>query len=671
MLLFVSCNGSLKEDSNKNQNVLSLLKNLNSQNLSNIEKKEILEQAYLRTSKFQNDSLRNKALLQISYQYLKLEDSIAFKRTNKETRKLAVALQDSAVIAATYWDLGNYYQSENINDSAYYFFHRAEEIYNQIKNSYYSARMLLNMAIIQNDIKDYTGSEITTTKAISLLKSLKKYKHLYRAYNNLGIVFQELEDYDRALYYYEKASDYLEKAGRKDLLPSLWNNIGIVYNNRKEYDKAAEYYNKALNYDQNLINSDPELYAMLLDNRAYNQFQSGDTTGILPQFYKALGIRIKLNDVPGIIINKLHLAEYFLEEKDTAAAIAYASRAKKLAKKTQNSRDLLASLLVLSKAVPDSSLFYSQEYIRISDSLQQRERATRNKFARIRFETDEYISKTENLSEKITFISLAALGVILIFSLLYIIKHQRSRNKELNLIQQKQKANREILDLMLDRQKNFEEGREKEKKRISRELHDGILGDLSGVRMSLDALNEDDNVDIKKKRFRYIEKIGDITEEIRVLSHELNKSPIVDVGFDTLIGEFIKKEDQENIKIIPRINNSIDWDKIEDDIKINIYRIIQEAVHNIYKHSMATEIILSIRKINDLLILTIEDNGRGFVYNEDNIGIGLENMKSRAKNIHGKLDFFSRTSGKTGTTIRLCLRFPESPGNSHNKGLNV
>lgn len=457
-LLFNSCDNNSTPGIPKQDQSVSPLQDFSGKELTYAEKREILDKAYQTLPTLQDDSLKNNMLLEISYQYLRLKDSIAFLRTNKEARNLSIALKDSSGIASTYWDLAHYYHGQNIEDSVYFYYSNAQRIYELKGNDLHSARLLLNMAIIQKNIKDYTGSEITTTNAIALLKPLNEYKQLYVAYNNLGIVFNELEENDRALDYYETAMYYLSQTERPDLFPSLWNNMGIVYNNKKEYDKATEYYNKALTYEENLENSDLETYAMLLDNRTYNQFQSGDTTGVLQQFNKALGIREKLDDVPGIIINKLHLAEYFLAKKDTAIAITYGSRAKELSQAFQNTRDLLASLLVLSNAVKDSSLIYFQEYVRINDRLQQRERATRNKFARIRFETDEYISETERLNQRVLRISLMALGVILILGLLYVTKDQWNK-----FIKQKQNANQEIYNLILAQQKNFEEGREKEK----------------------------------------------------------------------------------------------------------------------------------------------------------------------------------------------------------------
>ena len=80
-----------------------------------------------------------------------------------------------------------------------------------MNDDHLSGRMLLNMAIMQSDVKDFTGSEITTIRAISKLKPLKKYQQLYRCYNNLAISFNNLEEYDKAIENHKIALEYPKK----------------------------------------------------------------------------------------------------------------------------------------------------------------------------------------------------------------------------------------------------------------------------------------------------------------------------------------------------------------------------------------------------------------------------------------------------------------------------
>lgn len=641
ILLSCSHGHQSSKEAGIHQSILNDLQKIASQKLDKKERIAIISKAHQSVSGIRNDSMRNELLLDISYQYYKLNDSLNFRKTNKKARELSWVLKDSSAVALTYWNLASFFHAGNIEDSAYYSFHKAQKIYAAVDDRYLSARVLLNMAIIQKNIKDYTGSEITTIEVISLLEPLENYLHLYRAYNNLGIVYKELGEYDKSLSYYKMAEKYLREADEKHLLPGLWNNIGVMHTKSKQYKKAQQYFDRALVYTKQLYQTDPELYAMLLDNHAYNRFQSNDTIGTLPQFKKSLVIREKQDIVPGIIISKLRLAEYYLKAKDTVSAIQNVSSAKTLAEETLNARDLLASLMLLSKATTDSSLFYTNEYIRINDSLQRRERTTRNKFARIRYETAGYIAQTERLNERLMRISLIGItgGVILI--LLVVIQRQRSKNKELILIQEKHKR--------------FEEGKEKEKQRISRELHDGVLAKLFGVTMSLDVLNDANDVEAKKKRAKGIEAIKTISEEVRLLSHELSKSSLMSTDYGLVLTDFVEQQPQKGTKFQLKIDPAINWEKMDGDIKMNMYRILQEGVQNIHKHARAKAVLIEFKIVNEKLTLSIRDNGKGFEPEKERHGIGLKNIKDRVKSLEGKLEIFSADSIEQGTQLKISI----------------
>lgn len=644
--MFVSCNSRNEtDDVSPSEN---LIQKLSDSTLNEDSKKKILDSVYDNIYGIHNDSLKNELLLEVSYQYLNLDDSLAFLNANRAARDFSTQIGDSLGLAASRWDLAHFYHGYNKEDSAYYYYNNAQKIYQNLGDEYNSARLLLNMAIIQKNIKDYTGSEVSTTNSITLLKPLKKYRHLYAAYNNLGIIFGKLEQYDKALEYFDTAVRYLEKSGEENLYPSVWNNIGVVYRDSKRYRGALNYFEKALYFNSNIKETDPKLYAMILDNRAHAKLRLKDTTGIYEEFLKALEIRKGLGLESGVSINQLHLAEYFLEKGDTLNAIIYANKTKKLAKKIQNSRDLLRSLKLLSQIDPQNSLAYANEYIALNDSLQKREREVRNKFARIRFETDQYISETEKLNQRIFRISLISFGILLVLVLLYLIKDQRSKNKVIKI---KQHANQEIYNLILAQQRNFEEGREKEKQHISRELHDGVLGKLFGIRLSLDSLNDEEGQEVQNKRYEYIEEIQKIAEEIRLISHRLSKNSIIDIDFKVVLEELIKKQ-SHNIHLT--IDNSINWDQVDNDIKINLYRIIQEAINNIQKHAKATETKVEIIEEENALNLQVRDNGIGFNTDTVKSGIGLKNMKIRSQNIKGS---FLVNSNSAGTVIEVTVNY--------------
>ncbi|MCB0476230.1 MAG: tetratricopeptide repeat protein, partial [Flavobacteriaceae bacterium] len=259
-----------------------------------------------------NDSLRNIYFLDLSLVYSNLGDSLNFRKFNSKSTFLSKKLKDSISLAGNYWDLAFFYVNKGMKDSAYYNYSNAHKIYNKLEDSSNEAQMLLNMAIIQTNYKDYTGSEITTIEAIKIFKTLNDDYQLYRCYNNLGVIYNGLEEYDQALFYYMEAANYLNKTQgiKKDKVASL-NNIGVIYQEKLEYDKAIENFNQALKYE-NIKKDDPSTFARVLDNLAYSKLKINDTTGIYKLFNDALHIRDSVNNFGGITVNKLHLAEYYL-----------------------------------------------------------------------------------------------------------------------------------------------------------------------------------------------------------------------------------------------------------------------------------------------------------------------------------------------------------------------
>ena len=458
--------GSLQLVEKEKDSIVRLINLAKDKSLDFNKRKNYLDRAFKITKRKESDSLRNVYLTKIALNYLRINDSIGFREANRESILLAISMNDSITTANNYWDLGRFYSKNNVKDSAYYSYSKAEKIYASLGKKSYNGSMLLNMAIIQSDLRDYTGSEVTTIRAIELFKPLKKYKQLYKCYYNLGIIYNELEEYDRSLIYHNKALEFQEKMKGKNLLkPSILNNIGVVFQNNNRHLEAIINFNEALKIDSlKLLNTD--LYAMLLDNLAYSKFKLKDTIGVNELFQESLHLRDSIGDISGKTINILHLAEYHAVYNNSIKALQLANEAKDLAEQSKNYRDLLASLILLSKLDKKNSDTYTQRYIALNDKLLKEERAIRDKFARIQFETDEFIEENEALTEETEILAeekevlaeqkkrILIIGSVLLVLglLLYIIRDQRLKNIRLKLEKEQQQANEEIYNLMLTQQ---------------------------------------------------------------------------------------------------------------------------------------------------------------------------------------------------------------------------
>ena len=606
------------------------------------------------------DTLKSKAFSRLSYAFYQQEDSLYFRQTNRVAVALAKKIQDSIALAEAYWDLGAFFQKNVIPDSAYYSFSISQKIYEAKGNNTYSSRMLLNMAQQQEAVKDYIGSESNIVLAIQRLRPLNDYEWLQQCYNQLGIVAKDQGEYDKAIDYYNESLFYGNKldTGNSGLV-HIKNNIGMVYQSKKEYAKAIDNFKTITTSDDKKIKNSP-VYAKAINNLAFSKIKFNDTTGTKELITESIRLKDSLGMRLSLATSYATLAEYQLVQGDTIAAIAAAHTTKTIALETSNNKRVLETLAFLTKIDKKNASEYGQTYVSLNDSLQQEERQARNKFARIRFETDEFIAENEVLSEQKEILSrqnqiwaALAVGFFLLGLAIYIIVDQRAKNQKLRFQQQQQANNQEIFNLMLAQKQKVDEVKRLEQKRISEELHDGVLGKMLGARMVLTGLNKKADDTAIKERYEAIAALKHIESELRSISHELSHTAYQKINnFANSIDELLAStKEKTNINTIFNYNEDEHWDDLIGDIKINVYRIIQENLQNAIKHSGCSNFFVNFELNESLFVVIIGDDGKGFDFDKERRGIGLRNIKSRVKKINGT--WTTETAPNKGTLMKF------------------
>lgn len=610
-----------------------------------------------------NDSLNRINLFKVANRYFNMSNLEEYQKTSRILVEKSKEGKDTLSTAKAYTYLGDYYTNTSGKDSAFAYYTKAEKLYRKLNDKVSLGGIYINIAILRSLEKDYSGSELSAIQALNVLRDTNEKAKIYDAYNILGFISVELKDYDKSIEYHEKALDLVNKYNLNNefhLSATSLNNIGNVYQNQNKHSEAIKKFNEALQ-DTNLFNDKPVLYATLIDNLAYSKFKLKQYSELPDLFYESLKIRDSLKLNSGVIFNKLHLSEYFAQKKDTLKSQQYAQEALKLARDTKNYTDILISLKQLGVVDPKKSSIYSEEYIKINDSLQNAERKSKDKFARIEYETDEIILQNDKLAEQNRNILFFFGLVVMIGVLLFVIKNQRTKTKELMLKQAQQKANEDIYNLMLFQQNKIDEGRINEKIRIAQELHDGILGRLFGTRLNLDSLNKRQDEAAIASRNNYLVELKNIEQDIREISHDLNREKhALNNNFIGIINNLIEQQETlSDAKISFVVDMEIDWEKVENYIKINLYRILQEALQNINKYAEAKNIKIEIVKADKLLKMSVSDDGVGFPVSKKSKGIGLQNMLSRANACDGIFELKSKP-GK-GTTIVIILPMETNP----------
>ncbi|WP_025741375.1 tetratricopeptide repeat-containing sensor histidine kinase [Aquimarina pacifica] len=666
ILIFFGCvdsNEVIESQELKSNLIQTYIDNSELEKANEEEIRNNLEKAYGIASTLENNLLKIEKIHEIGIAYYSLKDFENYKKMNEKALEISKLVNDSLSIAKSYFHLGIHYRKSEI-EMAYSNFYEAEKIYTTIstkgrnvkKIAFDRGTVLIDLAQILRKAKDYGQSESLTIRAIESFEESENKVYLPICYTNLGILAKFSERYEEAIEYHKKAIEF-SKGTEMEVLQTLvsLNNIGTAYKSQKRYIDAKNSYNKALAY-KDFLSENLRRHALLLDNLAYVNFLSKDLDSIPDLFFRSLGIREKINDQSGIATNTLHLAEYYQSINEDSIARAYAERSRDISMNLQNNEELLKAYQILSE-VSDSytGLGYSKKYIALNDSLVKEERLFRDKFARIRFETEEIVEENIQMSKENQILIIAILGLTALFLLGYIIFRQQQSNKELLFAKSQQESNEETYRLMLSQQIKLEEGRQLEQKRMSEELHDGVLGRLFGVRLSLDGINQRVTDEFNDARSKYIDELKSIEKEIRLISHDLGTEAIpTDVAYTDAVESLISDLcDAHKINFEFSNDENIDWEEVDHQKKVNFFRIIQESMQNIFKHAKAESIKISFDYVEDSIKLTILDDGIGFKANKVKKGIGLKNIASRVKQMSGAVEFLSDDS--SGTTVSVVV----------------
>ncbi|OUL60088.1 tetratricopeptide repeat-containing sensor histidine kinase [Flavobacterium sp. AJR] len=661
VFVFLGCTKKSIVDNNVASSVDSLSLYLSLANDINVpfkSKQEYNKKAFDIIINQKDDSVNRVNLFKVANRYYNMNDWNAYRETTKLILERSKNNLDTVSMAKAYAYLGDYYSFKTVPDSAFRNYYKAEKLYIRINDDYNLARTFLSKATLQYNISDFFESEIMVFKALRLLKRQKKVSYLlHESYNLLGILYKEREEYDKALEFNNKALVILEDKSIPldlQLKATSLNNIGFVYLSMNDYKKAKIYFQKGLE-QKNLFKEKLILYAMLYDNLAYSKFKLHESEGLPDLFYKSLKIRDSLDLKSGVISSKIHLSEYFAYKKDTSKAMQYCKDALKLSRNSNRLRNTLEALKQMALVDPTNASVYSKEYIQINEKAQKAERKMGEKFSRIEYETNEI--KDENTSLNVqnrTLIYVFSIcGLLGLFFYVYLA--QKAKNRELLFKQQQQIANEDIYNLMISQQNTIEAIRIKEKKKVAQDLHDGVLGRMFGVRISLDSLDKVDDAAAAVKRKKYLSDLKEIEQDIREISHDLNKEK------SELINNFVMILDKllENqrvtfkSKLISSIDSSIRWDLVSNSIKINLYRIIQEALQNCNKYAQAETIKIELKNEVNHLALLISDDGVGFNVNRTKKGIGLQNIFYRVKECDGTVDIKSNKADGTVIVIKI------------------
>ncbi len=519
--------------------------------------------------------------------------------------------------------------------------------YNNVGNVY---RYLGNMeAAATNFMKALQLSEAIGHKAFQRMHT-----------NNLASVFLDLREIDKAYEYayssYQLALQIKDTAGIASSLVNLANSETL----KKNYANSTRYFKEVIKMGQAL--NDPSYVMDAYINLADIEVQQEKYQGSLSYYQQALQVLhyYPAADYEVYIFWGLAQSYYFL--KMYPEADHYLQKSITVAKSISSYNEL-RQLYKLGADIhekmndPKLALSYIKNYEALNDSLMNAE--TRENIHRLEIEYQTSQKEKEiaqqnlliansklEIHKKTNFIYLSvALAIIFFFGIIifYI------------LYQNKQKANAEKLRALAKENEikmlmAMVEGEEKERARLARELHDGVGGILSATKMHLSILKNEEQLTDRSAKFNHTASMLDsASQEIRNISHNLSPGMLLENELETVLASFCQKVSNASLQVdFYHLGDSV---KLKNNFKLVLYRIVQELVNNIIKHAQASHALVQLSQHEQVLSLTVEDDGVGFDASEKGHGIGLGNLQSRVADMGGQISI--ETAKGRGTTVYL------------------
>jgi signal transduction histidine kinase len=658
ILFVVSCTKKNTTTISRNDSVEKYLKLTSIDTLPIETRKKYNHKAFSFIDLEKNDSTVRWYLCEIALNYSVLMDSLNYCKISKYHNLKSIEAKDTINLARFYRYRGSFHKNfTSRNDSAMYYYKKSEKYYKIINDASSLAKVILFKGQIFININDYSSAELEILRARKIFLAQNDMVFLIHTHNLLGNIYKSNFNFKKSLIQYKNGLDLI-KSNRLDYDKEkalILNNIGNLYFQKKDYKTAISYYKQSSEI-KNLRYSNGEIFVANYSSIFSCKVHLNELYGLDKEFEKILFLAKKYNSDDEFWLY-IDYSKLCYSKGNILEAQKYADLALAFARKSNAPPyDIMNALLQVGKVNKDKASQAFIEYDVQADSLLNRERRERSRFLKIQLETDEIAQEKEKAIKQKWIQTSIISSVLLIVILLFVIYKQQSQKKEFLLIQNQQKANEEIYQLMLLQQRKEEEAKQKEKKRIALELHDNVMNKLASTRFNLFTLTQQTNTENTNNAKQHIQTIKEIEDEIRNLTHELSKEHFSeDNSFASIVTELVNQQNQMHPTDYQlQIDEVINWETISSEIKMNLYRIIQEAIHNCNKYAKASLVQINLIKENNQLQLSVKDNGIGFDVNEAKQGIGLRNMQQRIDSITGTISIHSKPG--IGTEINCNVK---------------
>jgi len=494
--------------------------------------------------------------------------------------------------------------------------------------------------------QDYEQGISYFKKALAICEETGNFEQAAYVNNNIANLFFSLMDYDSAYKYSSASFNYIKKHPENPYYAGILAILSVAESKVKKNEDAYKHAKEALEIATKTNN----ILALIVSNHALGDIEGEyeNYTEAIQWFSASLKISDQYNQLHFSLLNHIGLLSSYMGIHDYNQAIYHGEKALEISAKTGN-KNVAYSLkrklaLAYHKKGEDGKAFElmheAHEIYKATTSFETQESINEIliKYDSEKKEKEIQKNKVERMKQEVKssrfrFIIAILTFILLLLFVVYFLVQQKNKNK---LRTAKDQLEKETLRAII-------EGEEKERERLSAELHDGIASTLTSIRFKMENNENETNNEL-------IQMIRDAQIDTRRISHNLSPLKIENSGINDAVKQFARENSNTNTLI--HFSNFCSSIILNKDSELMIYRIIQELVQNAIKHGNAKTIDIQFMCSENLFNWSVEDDGNGFELNEKQLGQGLLSIQNRIERMHGE---FNIDSSSDGTIVQLSI----------------
>lgn len=555
-------------------------------------------------------------------------------------------------------------------DSSLYYNLRAVALAREIRDSVNLGKALLNSGSVYRYLSDYETAAEYYQQGKLIFEKIGDEGMKGFILNLLQVLYSDLKWHDRAIEVGMEALNFYQKAGDQRMIGTVMNNLGLSYSKLGKTAEAISIYQQVLQIGNKT--NDLNMQGTALLNLGDSYSQKNDYSNMEKSFAQAFNLFRQLEAKEGEIIALRGLSIVQLYRKNLTSALDLVLKSVDLASETGYALERQKSLVQLSnvyfalqditkarEAMKESELLgdrlINEEIQTKTLELEKKYESEKQQNQILQLEAQNAIQQAIIQKRKLIIWILILLAASLATIILLVIR--KNQHKQRFQIQK-------IKELETEKQLTATEavlkGEEQERSRLAKDLHDGLGGMLSGIKFSFQTMKG--NLILTPENAQVFERSLDMLDtsisEMRRVAHNLMPENLIKFGLDAALRDFFDDINLSGVIQLRYISIGLKDEQIDQTIAISLYRIIQELVNNILKHAEAKQALVQLTKNENLILLDVEDDGKGFEYSKISLskGIGWTNIKSRLEYLNAKVTLDS-APGK-GSSIHIEVQIP-------------